>query len=135
MWMTEAKAAQPIPLWESVTPDYTKWDNQTLRKFIEKYQTNCKDFVEALNWLGDRSAKLAIEQCTNRNWLHWIRKQVQKVPKEKKAFIIPVDDIITITYGRNEKYAIWHHTGVWDLSEEYVKDIHPHFNYDTLMFT
>lgn len=31
--------------------------------------------------------------------------------------------IITITHGRDEKYALWGYGGVWDLPEEYVGEI------------
>jgi hypothetical protein len=27
---------------------------------------------------------------------------------------------VTITKGVNEKYALWHHTGIYDLPEEYI---------------
>ena len=32
-------------------------------------------------------------------------------------------DKITITLGRNEKYALWTGHGIYDLPEEYVKEI------------
>ena len=43
---------------------------------------------------------------------------------------IPLNDVginkgtkITITKGRNEKYALWHHTGIYDLPRIYVGEI------------
>lgn len=34
--------------------------------------------------------------------------------------LIKKDTEITITKGKNEKYALWHHGSIWDLPEDYV---------------
>jgi hypothetical protein len=42
------------------------------------------------------------------------------VNEQKDFFVVKSGDTITVTKGRNEKYALWHHTGIWDLPKEYV---------------
>lgn len=38
--------------------------------------------------------------------------------------VIPEGELITITHGKNEKYALWGFGGwIWDLPEEYVGEI------------
>lgn len=47
------------------------------------------------------------------------------IPLPKKT--ISEGDRITITGGRDFKYALWDNTGIFDLPEEYVGD----FTYDS----
>ena len=112
MWCIEAKAKIDIPLGTNIT----EWTNEQFKKFIESKKTSCSEFMKALNWLGKRDYKDAVRDCENRTWLDWLQNNK---PKECAA-VVKANEIITVTKGRNEKYALWHHTGIWDLPEEYV---------------
>ncbi len=111
MWCIEAKAKIDIPLGANVT----EWTNEQFRKFIESRKTSCYQFDKAINWLGNRNYSEAIRDCDNKVWLGWLSSNI---PKDSST--IKSGTVITITKGREEKFAIWHHTGIWDLPEEYV---------------
>lgn len=111
MWCIEARAKIDIPLGVNIT----EWTNQQFKSFIEAKKTSCSEFKKALDWLGDKNYKEAVRDCENKTWLNWLQSNKPKDCGEVKS-----GDTITVTKGRNEKYALWHHTGIWDLPEEYV---------------
>lgn len=115
MWCIEAKAKIDIPLQDAVT----EWTNKQLVVFIKsKRNVWCKEFDEAIEWLGNRNYQEAIRDCTKRSWLTWLNNNLP--PQEE--IIIKQGTIVTVTNGKNEKYALWHGhgMGIWDLPEEYI---------------
>lgn len=110
MWCIEAKAKIDIPL----RVDITQWINEQFKKFIESKKTRCGEFKKAIDWLENRSYKEAVRDCKNKTWLSWLQNNA---PKDEG--VIKAGEVITITKGRNEKYALWHRS-IWDLPEEYV---------------
>lgn len=111
MWCIEAKAKIDIPLGQNIT----EWTNDQFKKFIEQKKTSCSEFKKALDWLGNRDYKEATRDCENKTWLNWLQSNT---PKD--CGIVKADETITVTKGRNEEFALWHHTGIWDLPKEYV---------------
>lgn len=111
MWCIEAKAKIDIPLGENISD----WTNRQFKKFINEHKGRCDEFTKALDWLGDKDYKDAVRLCSNRTWLNWLR---DKIPHDGQP--IKSGSVITITKGKNEKYALWHGSGIWDLPEEYV---------------
>ena len=47
--------------------------------------------------------------------------------------IVKMGEKITLTNGKEEKYALWHGTGVYDLPEEYIDMNHKGY-YETLSY-
>jgi hypothetical protein len=112
MWAAETTAKIDIPL----GIDVTEWTNSEFEIFIRSKRTKCSEFDKALNWLGRRSYNEAIRDCENKQWLDWLKTNL---PTGKE--IIKTGTKITITKGRNEKYALWHNS-IWDLPKEYVNE-------------
>ena len=50
----------------------------------------------------------------------WMIEAIAKIDIPLGNEIIKQGTEITITHGKNEKYALWHHSSIWDLPEEYV---------------
>lgn len=111
MWCIEAKAKTDIPLGEN----HLDWSNAELRKFLQSRLYLCNEFSKALKWLGIRDCKEAVNDCKNLAWLTWLK---QNAPSNHA--LIQAGESITVTHGRNEKYALWHGSGIWDLPEDYV---------------
>ena len=99
MWCIEAKAKIDIPLGENVSD----WTNQ--------------EFKKAIDWLEERNYREAVRDCQNKTWLDWLKRNT---PKD--SGLIKEGQKITVTKGKNEKFALWHNSGIWDLPEEYVGD-------------
>lgn len=115
MYCIEAKAKIDIPLGE----DYEQWDSIQLKQFIKtKGNPMCDEFAKAVEWIGDRNYKQAIEECKNVAWVNWLKARLPLYSN-----IIRQGTEVTLTSGRNEKYALWHSSGIWDLPEEYVGEI------------
>ena len=111
MWCVEAKAKIDIPLGTNLS----EWTNEQFKKFIESKKTSCSEFKKAIEWLGKRTYTDAVRDCNNKTWMDWLKNNT---PKD--CGVVKADDTITITKGRNEEFALWHHTGIWDLPKEYV---------------
>ena len=112
MWAAETTAKIDIPL----GIDIVEWTNSEFKNFINSKKTSCGEFVKAINWLSNRNYKEAIRDCDNKIWLDWLERNQ---PKGKET--IKRGTKITITKGRNEKYALWYNS-IWDLPEEYVNE-------------
>ena len=113
MWCIEAKAKIDIPLGANVSD----WTNQEFKKFIESKRTGCAEFKKAIDWLEERNYREAVRDCQNKTWLDWLKRNT---PKD--SGLIKEGQKITVTKGKNEKFALWHNSGIWDLPEEYVGD-------------
>lgn len=110
MWVATANPKIPIPLGDISIQD---WSNSQLLTFIKNHRRSCVEFDKALKWLGNRNYKEAVKDCPHSIWLNWLNKNL------KAGELVAVTETITITHGRDEKYAIWHN-GIWDLPEDYI---------------
>lgn len=110
MWAATANPKIPIPLGDV---SIQNWNNSQLLAFIKKHRGSCNEFDKAIAWLGDRNYKEVIRDCPHFVWLNWLNENL------KAGELVAVTEIITITHGRDEKYALWRN-GIWDLSEDYV---------------
>ncbi len=110
MWCIEARAKIDIPLGEN----YEEWTNEQLKAFIKSKMTSCNEFKKAIDWIGNFNYKQAEKECSNSTWIAWFKENVSE-----KFQLIKAGDKITLTKGKNEKFALWHQ-GIWDLPEEYI---------------
>jgi hypothetical protein len=108
MWAAEAISQINIPL----NINLTEYSNEQFKKFLIEHNA-CKPSIA---WLGDRNYREAIEECNRKDWIQWLKNTI---PDENG---IEQGTKITITKGKNEKYALWHSTGIWDLPEEFVNE-------------
>jgi len=53
----------------------------------------------------------------------WTATATAKCDIPLNDIIVKKDTEITITRGKKCVYAIWHNTGIFDLPEEYIKNI------------
>lgn len=113
MWCIEAKAKKDIPLGAN---EFEDWDSGQFKAFIRKVRTSCEEFDKALEWVGSRNYKQAVDECENNQWIAWLRVTLPV----RKTTVIPKDSVITVTKGRNYEYALWSSEGIFDLPAEYV---------------
>lgn len=113
MWCIEAKAKKDIPL---VQNEFEDWDSGQLKDFIRKVRTSCVEFDNAIEWVGSRNYRQAVDECENPTWIAWLRG---RLPKREKT-VIPKGSTITVTKGRHYEYALWSSEGIFDLPAEYV---------------
>ena len=53
----------------------------------------------------------------------WAALAKAKIDIQLQHYIVAENEGITITKGKEEKYALWNNDGIYDLQEKYVKDI------------
>jgi hypothetical protein len=56
---------------------------------------------------------------TSKMWAAYA-KTAKEIPLPERT--VPKGHEVTITKGRNEKYALWHSTGIFDLHESYIDE-------------